>query len=468
MVNDELKLLIDGKLIDGDMTMDVVNPATAEPVTTACPRASERQLNQAVAAAKKAFPAWSSTPIEERKAALMAIADGIDAKAEELATVITQEQGKPFGEALREVGGTSGFFRYSASLDIPVQTIEKSADRHAEAHRLPLGVVGLIVPWNFPLMLISFKLPVALLAGNSIVLKPAPTTPLCALMLAEIIADKVPAGVVNVIVDNNDLGPLLTAHPDVRKVSFTGSTAVGKSIMASSASTLKRLTLELGGNDAGIVLDDIDVAAVAMPIFMGGFYNSGQICVATKRLYVHDSVYDDLVAALAEIAANIPVGEGFQEGVALGPVQNKKQYNRVKELIEDARSVGTVLDDGPLPEGDGYFIRPTIIRDISDGTRIVDEEQFGPVLPIIRYTELDDAIARANNCEYGLACSVWSSDVERAKEVASKIEAGTVWINKQGDMAPHIPLAGMKMSGVGVELGQQGLEEYTQLKVINA
>lgn len=460
------KLLIGGKLVDGDATMDVINPATEE-VLAACPRASEAQLNEAVAAAKAAFPAWAATPIGERRKALVAIADAVEAEAGDFARLLTQEQGKPLQDATGEIYGMVAFIRHFASLDLPVQVLDDSEGRRVEAHRKPLGVIGAIVPWNFPMILMAFKLPPALLAGNTIVLKPAPTTPLTSLKFAGLIKDLVPAGVVNVITDANDLGAPLTAHPDVRKVSFTGSSATGAKVMAGAASLLKRITLELGGNDAGIVLDDVNPKEAAPKLFNSAFQNSGQVCIAMKRLYVHESIYDEMCEELARLADNAIIGDGLEQGTQLGPLQNKMQFEKVKELIEDARRTGSIIAGGDTPKDKGYFIRPTIVKDISDGTRLVDEEQFGPVLPVIKYTDPDDAIARANASPYGLGGSIWTSNLDRAQSLAEKLDAGTVWINKHAELDPAIPFGGSKMSGVGVELGEDGLNEFTQLKVIN-
>lgn len=460
------KLLIGGKLVDGDATMDVINPATEE-VLAACPRASEAQLNEAVAAAKAAFPAWAATPIGERRKALVAIADAVEAEAGDFARLLTQEQGKPLQDATGEIYGMVAFIRHFASLDLPVQVLDDSEGRRVEAHRKPLGVIGAIVPWNFPMILMAFKLPPALLAGNTIVLKPAPTTPLTSLKFAALIKDLVPAGVVNVITDANDLGAPLTAHPDVRKVSFTGSSATGAKVMAGAASLLKRITLELGGNDAGIVLDDVNPKEAAPKLFNSAFQNSGQVCIAMKRLYVHESIYDEMCEELARLAENAIIGDGLEQGTQLGPLQNKMQFEKVKELIEDARRTGSIIAGGDTPKDKGYFIRPTIVKDISDGTRLVDEEQFGPVLPVIKYTDPDDAIARANASPYGLGGSIWTSNLDRAQSLAEKLDAGTVWINKHAELDPAIPFGGSKMSGVGVELGEDGLHEFTQLKVIN-
>ncbi|MEQ8268679.1 MAG: aldehyde dehydrogenase family protein [Parvibaculum sp.] len=462
----DYKLLINGKLVAGAKSMDVINPATEE-VVASCSRASEAQLNEAVAAAKAAFPGWSATPIAERKKVLNAIADAIEANAADLARLLTQEQGKPIGDATGEVYGTAAFFRYFTMLDMPVKVIEDSEGKKVEAHRRPLGVIGAIVPWNFPMILMAFKLPPALLAGNTVVLKPAPTTPLTSLKLGELIKDIVPAGVVNIIADANDLGAALTAHPDVRKISFTGSTATGAKVMAGAAGLLKRITLELGGNDAGIVLGDVNPKEAAPKLFQSAFQNSGQVCIAMKRLYVHESIYDEMCDELAAIANSTIIGDGLKQGTQLGPLQNKMQFDKVKELIEDSKKHGKVIAGGDTPEEKGYFIRPTIVRDITDGSRLVDEEQFGPVLPVIKYSDADDAVARANASPYGLGGSIWSSDPARAYALAEKLDSGTVWINKHADLAPNIPFGGARMSGLGSELGEEGLAEFTQLKIIN-
>ena len=323
-------LLINGEMVAGASTMPVLNPATEE-VLTDCPRSSEEQLNEAVRAAKNAFSSWSQTQIQERKEIVLKIADIVEANAQELAQILTEEQGKPIGDATGEVYGMAAFCRYFASLDLPVKLIEDSDGRKVEAHRTPLGVVGAIVPWNFPLILLAFKLPPALIAGNTIVIKPAPTTPLSTLRVAELIKDVAPPGVINVITDLNDLGAALTAHPDVRKISFTGSTATGAKVMAGAAGLLKRITLELGGNDAGIVLNDVDPKEAAPKLFNSAFQNTGQVCIAMKRLYVHEDIYDEMCDELATLANETVIGNGLEQGTKLGPLNNKMQFDKVKE-----------------------------------------------------------------------------------------------------------------------------------------
>ena len=462
----DYKMLIGGRLEDGDMTMDVINPATEE-VLAKCPRASKGQMEQAIAAAKAAFPAWSKTPVAERKQKLLAIADAIEKNGNDLARLLTQEQGKPLADAMGDVFGCAAFIKYFTSLDLPVVEMKEIEGSRVELHRRPLGVIGAILPWNFPVLLMAFKISPALLAGNTVVVKPAPTTPLTTLKIGALIKDILPPGVINFVADANDLGSVLAGHPDVRKISFTGSTATGKKVMASAADTLKRITLELGGNDAAIVLGDVKPSEVAPKLFAGAFANNGQVCIAVKRAYVHESIYDEMCDELAKCAREAVVGDGLQQGVTLGPLQNKMQYEKVKEILEDAKKHGKVIAGGVVPDQPGYFIQPTIVRDIKDGTRLVDEEQFGPVLPVIKFSDAEDALDRANNSSYGLGGSVWTNDLDRAYALATRMNTGSVWVNKHADVAPNIPFGGAKQSGLGTELGEIGLEEFTQLHVIN-
>ncbi|MGQ0501722.1 MAG: aldehyde dehydrogenase family protein [Panacagrimonas sp.] len=462
----EFKLLINGKLVPGASTMDVVNPATGK-VFTQSPRGSVDQANQAIAAAKAAFQGWSETSWEVRRAALSKLADGMEARIDELANCLTQEQGKPLAEAKGEIGGAAAFVRYFATLDTPIKVLEDTEVRRVEQHRKPLGVVAAIIPWNFPILLLCGKLAPALLSGNTLVAKPAPTTPLTSLLLGEIAADIFPAGVLNLVTDLNDLGHVLTAHPDVRKVSFTGSTATGKKVMASAADTVKRITLELGGNDAAIVLDDVDPKQSAAALFGAAFANNGQVCLAIKRLYVHESIYDDMVGELSKLANASVVGNGLEKGTQIGPLQNRAQFEKVKGLVEETKRNGKVAAGGQVDDGGGYFIRPTIVRDVTDGDRIVDEEQFGPILPVIKYSDPEDALKRANASPYGLGGSVWGKDAKRATKLAARLETGTAWVNKHLDIGPNIPFGGAKQSGMGVEFSEEGLAEFTQSQVVN-
>ncbi len=458
-------MLIGGELVSGAQSMAVLNPATEETLAV-CARASSEQLDAAVAAAKSAFPAWAATPIQERQRVLRAIADRMEENKDELARLLTQEQGKPLKAANNEVAGAIDKFRHFAACDLPVEIRSDTPERRIEIHRKPLGVVAAIIPWNFPLFLLAFKVPPALLAGNTLVVKPAATTPLTTLRFGALIADLVPPGVINIIADANDLGGALSAHPDVCKVSFTGSTATGRKVAEAAVADLKRISLELGGNDAGIVLDDVDPKAVGKKLFDAAFTNAGQVCIAMKRLYVHESIYDEVIDELVRHAEATIVGDGLEQGTQMGPLQNKKQYDRVNELIEEARSIATVIG-GERPDHPGYFIRPAIVRDIPEGARLIEEEQFGPVLPVMKYSSEEEAIARANNTLYGLGASIWSADEGRAYRLADRLEAGTVWVNNHMNLQSQVPFGGTKQSGIGSELGPEGLHEFTQIRVIN-
>lgn len=464
----EYSLIINGeKVAGGRGTFDVLNPATEE-VVAACPYATVEQLDAAVDAAEAAFKTWQYSSDEERKAALHSIADKIEENAAALAEVIVKEQGKPLFLAQAEVGGAVAWTRYTADLEIPVEVLEDSENKRIELHRKPLGVVGSITPWNWPLMIAVWHIMPALRTGNTVVCKPSGLTPLNTIMLAEIISDVVPAGVMNIVTGESGIGSGITGHDKIRKIVFTGSTPTGQAIMRNAASNLKRLTLELGGNDAGIILPDADVDAIAEGIFQTAFLNMGQTCAALKRLYVHDSQYEAVCEKLVAMANAQQVGDGMAESTTFGPVQNRDQLNLVAELVEDARANGaTVLCGGVQPEGKGYFYPPTIVANATDDMRIVAEEQFGPVLPVIRYTDVDDAVARANATEVGLGGSVWSSDLDNAQKVAQRLECGTAWINGHAEVLPHAPFGGCKMSGFGVEFGQEGLLEYTVPQTLN-
>ena len=463
----DYKLLINGELVDGAGSIDVINPATGKPFDTA-PKASEAQLNEAVAAAKAAFPAWAALSFEEREAKLNALADAVEANAEELTRLLVLETGKPVAEAAFEPGGFAMGLRAFAAMRPEKRLIrETDAEKIIEIRR-PLGVAAAIVPWNFPLMLLMMKLGPALITGNTMVAKTAPSTPLATLKLGEIASKILPAGVFNIIVDDNDLGPKLTTHPDVAKIGFTGSTATGMRVLAGAAADLKRVTLELGGNDAALVLDDADIAAVAPFIFGVSMANAGQVCTAVKRVYVPSSMYDAFCEAIAAIARDAVVGDGSEQGVTMGPLQNKAQFDKVRALIEETKSVGEIIAGGDVLDGDGYFIKPTIVKNIADDARLVREEQFGPVLPILKYDDLDDAIARINDSEFGLAGSVWTSNPERGIEIAGRIESGTVWVNKALETPFDVPFRGAKHSGIGGENGEEAINAYTQATIINA
>lgn len=460
------KLLIDGALVEGARVLEVVNPATGL-VAEQCGCADVSQLNLAVKAAKAAFPAWSALGFDKRRTTLEALADAMDDRAADLARLLTMEQGKPLAQAQEEVGASIYGLRAFAAMKLETRTIRETASERIIEQRTPLGVVGAITPWNFPVAMFIMKIGPALITGNTVVAKPAPTTPLTALLIGELAAPLLPPGVLNIITDANDLGDALTGHPDVSKVAFTGSTATGRKVMASASGSVKRFTLELGGNDAAIVLDDANVQAVAPLIFASAMINAGQICFATKRVYAHISIYDALCGELARLAEAAVVDDGEKQGTTLGPVQNKAQFEKLKDFLADAHNMGKVIAGGEVLERDGYFVAPTIVRDIADDARLVREEQFGPILPVMSYEDIDDAIARTNDSEYGLAGSIWTADTERGIAVASRIDSGTVWVNKMLDMPIDVPIRGAKQSGFGVENGQEGLAEYMQARIVN-
>ena len=384
--------------------------------------------------------------------------------------MLTLEQGKPLnGAGSRfELGGAAGWAGYTSTLSLPVKTIQDDDNARILQTRKPIGVVGSILPWNWPLMIGVWHVLPAIRSGNTVVMKPSPYTPLSTLRMAEIMNECLPPGVLNCVSGEDELGQWMTEHPDIQKIIFTGSIPTGKRVMSSSSATLKRLTLELGGNDAGIVLDDVDPATVAPGIIEGAFLNNGQTCAALKRLYVHESIHDELCEKLSEVANAVPMGDGLNEDNLQGPIQNKMQYDKVLGLYEDAKANGgKVLCGGKIPDEPGYFMPYTLMTNVTDGMRIVDEEQFGPLLPIIKYSDIDDVLEKANGLETGLGGSVWSSDIERASDIASKLECGTAWVNQHGPIAPNVPFGGVKCSGIGVEFAEEGLHEYTTIQVVN-
>lgn len=462
-------LIINGKKVFSNNTFSVLNPANEE-VVAECPIASKEQLDEAVSAAAIAFKSWSAEPDNVKAEACGNISAAITEHAEELAHLLTLEQGKPLnGAGSRfELGGAAGWAGYTSTLSLPVKTIQDDDNARILQTRKPIGVVGSILPWNWPLMIGVWHVLPAIRSGNTVVMKPSPYTPLSTLRMAEIMNECLPPGVLNCVSGEDELGQWMTEHPDIQKIIFTGSIPTGKRVMSSSSATLKRLTLELGGNDAGIVLDDIDPATVAPGIIEGAFLNNGQTCAALKRLYVHESIHDELCEKLSEVANAVPMGDGLNEDNLQGPIQNKMQYDKVLGLYEDAKANGgKVLCGGKIPDEPGYFMPYTLMTNVTDGMRIVDEEQFGPLLPIIKYSDIDDVLEKANGLETGLGGSVWSSDIERASDIASKLECGTAWVNQHGPIAPNVPFGGVKCSGIGVEFAEEGLHEYTTIQVVN-
>ena len=465
------EMTIGGETVAADSYTDVRNPANTEEVVGQAPVGTKAHLDQAVSAAAKAFESWRHSSDKERADACNAIAQVCTDNAEELAVLLTKEQGKPLGGlgSQFEMGGSGAWAGYTASLSFEDKVIEDSDEKRIIQQRVPLGVVGSITPWNWPVMIAIWHIVPGIRTGNTVVIKPSPYTPLSTLRLVELINEKLPAGLVNVVSGGDELGAELTGHPGIDKIVFTGSIATGKKVMASAAERVAPVTLELGGNDAGIMLPGTDPAQFAEGLFFGSMINSGQTCGALKRLYVHEDDLDKTVEALVGFASNIPMGDGMEESSLLGPLQNERQFKRVIELVEDAKANGgTCVIGGEPMGGPNYFYPVTFVTGISDGVRLVDEEQFGPVLPIITYTDVDDAIQRANGLEYGLDASVWGTDAEETARVAAQLEAGTVYINKHAEIAPNVPFGGIKCSGLGVEFAEEGLAAYTSIKIINA
>lgn len=459
-INKNYKMTIDGESVDGESTFDIVNPATGEVFATA-PDCSREQLEDAVSSSRKAFGKWKTLSFDERADYLSKCADALAKATPELARLFTREQGRPVPFAEMEIDGSVDWLKSVSEFRPPVHVFEDSEEQFIETKYVPLGVICGIAPWNFPINLAIWKIAPALLAGNTMVLKPSPFTPLCTLKMGEIFAKILPAGVLNIISGGDSLGPWMTSHSGFNKISFTGSTATGKRVMESASKDLKRLTLELGGNDAAIVMPDVDLDDIAGKIFFGSFFNTAQICVATKRLYVHEDVYDGLRDRLIAMAEGTKLGDGTEQGTDMGPIQNVRQFERVKELLSDAKDQGlNVIECSKMPKEDGYFVPITIIDNPPEQTRVVQEEAFGPILPMLKFKDVDDVIDRANDSEYGLAGAVWSKDTDKAMEIARRMETGNVWINQNLMLKPNVPFGGHKQSGFGVENGIEGLLEY--------
>lgn len=456
----DFTMTIDGKAVGSPKTIAVVNPATAEAFATV-PDCTPEQLDAATSSARTAFKTWRDVPIEDRRAAMRKAGDTLIAHADDLARLFTREQGRPIEGAKQEILLAGQWMHSVAEMSPPTHVSEDSAQQLVETRYVPLGVVCAIAPWNFPVILAIWKIAPALMAGNTMVLKPSPFTPLCTLKIGELLRPIFPPGVLNVVSGGDDLGPLMTSHPGFNKISFTGSTATGKRVMESAAKDLKRITLELGGNDAAIVLPDVDLDDIAQKIFFGAFYNTAQICIATKRLYVHEAVYDGLRDRLVAIARMVKVGDGSEQGTVLGPIQNKRQFDRVMNLLQDARANKlTLIQGADIPDNAGFFVPITIVDNPPESSRVVQEEAFGPILPMLKFRDIDDVIDRANASEYGLAGAVWSKDVGKAVEIARRMETGTIWINQNLSLRPDTSFGGRKQSGFGVENGTEGLLEY--------
>ena len=462
----DLTMTIAGKSETSQGTFPVLNPANGQLIARA-PECTPELLDAAVTSANDAREPWLADPAA-RSSALLDIAARVEGNLDELAALITEEQGKPLPEAKDELGAAVGDLRYYAGLNVPVDTVADTGDLFVQVLRRPIGAIAAITPWNFPLGTAVSKLAPALAAGCTVVLKPSPYTPLSSLRFGELVRDALPLGVLNVVSGSDSLGSLMTSHPLVRMISFTGSVATGKKIAATAAADLKRVLLELGGNDPAIVLDDADVDAAADGVFANAFANCGQICVAIKRVYAPKALYGQLVDALADRARAARLGDGRDPGTDIGPLCNPVQRDRVKELVGDALQSGIrVAVGGSVTDGPGYFYEPTVLAGLNGDERIVVEEQFGPALPVIEYSDIEEAIAQANDSHYGLGASVWTSDPERGRSLAPQVESGTVWVNTHQAGIPGQPFGGLKWSGIGVEGGPWGMLAYTELQAIH-
>lgn len=460
------QLTIDGELVSTPARIEVVDPATALPFV-AVPDAGVDLLERAVAAAQRAGRSWRAMPIESRQKHLLQVVATLREHLDELVPLVTLEQGKPLGRARGEIESGLRFCEAHAQMQIPTEVVRDDASETIVINRVPLGVTAAITAWNYPVLLMLYKLAPALVAGSTVIVKPSPYTPVASLRVGELLQEVLPAGVLQVLSGGDELGRAMTSHPGVHKVSFTGSVATGRAIMASAAPTLKRLTLELGGNDAGVVLDDADPSKIASDLYWGGLSNCGQVCAALKRLYVPESLADDVAAALADVAASVVVGDGFADGVIMGPLQNQPQLDFVRSLVADAEGRGAdVYYRGEAPDGPGYFHPVTLVRGVTDDMPLAAQEQFGPVMPILTYTDLDEVVDRANASELGLGASVWSADEARAIDVAGRLEAGTVWVNQHPMLSADTPFGGVKQSGLGVEGSRHGLLAFTDISVL--
>jgi acyl-CoA reductase-like NAD-dependent aldehyde dehydrogenase len=460
-------MTIGAAAVPGSRFIPVFDPVTGKPFAQA-PDATVAETDQAIEAAAAAFPAWAALPWAARAEKIRAFGLAIREENSTLARLLCREQGKPLEKAVSEIGAGLAYLNAYCDMVLEPAVLKETATQRIEQHHRPLGVVGAITAWNYPLLLAIWKIAPALVAGNTVVVKPAPSTPLATLALGRIAARVLPPGVVNVVSGATESGERLTSHPAVRKITFTGSTETGKRIMANASARLKRLTLELGGNDAGIILEDADPRAMAADIFWAKFSNCGQVCAALKRLYVHRSIFAPLCDALADFAAGVKIGPGLAAGVQIGPMQNFAQRDRMAATVAAAVKAGArIIYQSEIPSGEGYFFPITLLADVPEDAEVVRGETFGPVLAIMPYDDIEDAIARANDTEYGLGGSVWSPDVARATAIAERLEAGSVWVNQHPSMDPNVPFGGIKSSGLGVEGGLRGLEEFTHLQIVN-
>ncbi|MGO1500095.1 MAG: aldehyde dehydrogenase family protein [Marinobacter sp.] len=462
------KNTVAGAPVEPASTYEIFNPATEESIGFA-PESSEQEVNQAVQSALSAQKAWGGKSDQERRDVIMEIAKVLETNSAYLAELVTREQGKPLsGPGSRfELEACVGWTQVAASLELPPEVVYEDDERIDTFHRIPIGVVAAVAPWNWPLLIAIWQIIPAIRMGNTVVLKPSEYTPIGTLEMVRLINQVLPEGVLNTITGDGRVGAALTNHPDISKIMFTGSESTGRKIIEASAQSLSPITLELGGNDPAIILPGTDIKAIAEDLFWGAFLNAGQTCACIKRLYVHEDDYETTMSELSAIASQVKIGDGLNEDVLIGPLQNKMQYDKVKTLVADAKANGSdVKEFGEVPDK-GYFLPLTLVGNIEDGQRLVDEEQFGPALPIIRYRNLDDAIESANRLDAALGASLWSDNAAEAEKLALAIEAGSVWVNQHSAIHPMVPFGGNKSSGYGVEFGVEGLKGVTQGRIVS-
>lgn len=463
--------LVNGDLVSGSVRDDIINPGDLFDVVGSAPRLDSVAVDQAVVGAAATQPAWAALSAGERAQRVLAGAQAM-ADLPGLAEILTREQGKTLGEARGEVGAVPFFASYFAAKADLLDQGELRSNDPACIVRIwsePVGVVAIITPHNWPVGITMAKVVPALIAGNSVVVKPAPTTPLALLIGLAAVAEHLPAGLLSVVTGGLDVPQALITHPRVRMVSFTGSTRTGALVAASAAGTIKNISLELGGNDPAILLDDVEVTPqLCQKLIASSFITAGQVCFALKRLYVPQDNIDDVVEGLGAVLDTFKVGPGLDPASSMGPLNNQAQKAVVERLLADAANRGIVRHFGELTvqERSGYFLRPALALGLGADAPLVSEEQFGPALPVIAYDSLDDAVAQANGTEYGLSASVWSPDEERAIGVARKLQAGCTAINAHGNVTLEAPFGGVKQSGIGRDLGTEGLLAFTEQQAV--